>query len=43
VLVPQHRQDDLLALELAVDLCSIGLGVAATVLFGADRSVQPVS
>jgi hypothetical protein len=41
VLVPQHRQGDVLALELAVDLGLIGLEVAAMTLLGADGRKQP--
>ena len=37
VLVPQHRQGDVLAFELTVDLGPIGLDVAAMTLLGADR------
>jgi hypothetical protein len=40
VLIPQHRQGDVLALELAVDLAPIGLEVAAMTLFGADGRKQ---
>src|SRR5215469_13340751 len=40
VLIPQHRQRDVLALELAVDLAPIGLDVTPMTLFGADRSEQ---
>jgi len=37
VLIPQHRQGDVLALELAVDLAPAGLGATAMTLLGADR------
>src|SRR5499427_3340021 len=40
VLIPQHRQRDVLALELAVDLAPIGLDVTPMTLFGTDRSEQ---
>src|SRR5215472_10649327 len=40
VLIPQHRQGDVLALELPVDLGPIGLEVAAMTLLGADGSKQ---
>ena len=40
VLIPQHRQRDVLALELAVDLGPIGLDAVAITLLGADRREQ---
>ena len=40
VLVPQHRQGDVLALELAVDLSPIGLDMTPMALLGAGRSKQ---
>src|SRR5262249_61020637 len=40
ILIPQHRQGDVLALELAVDLGPIGLELAAMPLFGADGRKQ---
>jgi hypothetical protein len=39
-LIPQHRQGDMPALELAVDLAPIGLEVAATTLLGANGRKQ---
>ena len=40
VLVPQHRQGDVLALELAVDVSPIGFEVAAMTLLGVGCSKQ---
>ena len=40
VLVPQHRQGDVLALELAVNLSPIGLDVTPMALLGAGSSKQ---
>src|SRR6516164_11038901 len=40
VLVPQHRQGDVLALELAVNLSPIGLGMTPMALLGAGGSKQ---
>jgi hypothetical protein len=40
VLVPQHRQGDVLALELAVDLSPIGLGMTSMALLGAGCREQ---
>src|SRR3954454_3927503 len=40
VLVPQHRQGDVLALELAVDLSPIGLGMMSMALLGAGGREQ---
>ena len=40
VLVPQHRQSDVLALELAVNLSPIGLAVTPMALLGAGSSKQ---
>src|SRR5438477_12994279 len=40
VLVPQHRQGDVLALELAVDLSPIGLGMTSMALLGAGGREQ---
>ena len=40
VLVPQHRQGDVLALELAVNLSPIGLDVTPMALLGAGGSKQ---
>jgi hypothetical protein len=40
VLVPQHRQRDVLALQLAMKLDPIGLGVAAMTLLRADRGEE---
>ena len=37
---PQHRQSDVLALELAGDLTPVGLGATAMTLLGADRREQ---
>jgi hypothetical protein len=41
VLVPQHRQRDVLALQLAMNLRPIRLGIATMTLLGADRSEEP--
>ena len=40
VLVPQHRQGDVLALELAVYLSPIGLGMTPMALLGAGGTKQ---
>ena len=40
VLVPQHRQGDVLALELAVNLSPIGLGMTPMALLGAGGREQ---
>jgi hypothetical protein len=40
VLVPQHLQGDVLALQLAVKRRPIGLGAAAMPLFLADRGKE---
>jgi hypothetical protein len=40
VVIPQHRQSDVLAPELAMDLGPIGLRVAAMTLLGVDRSKE---